>query len=88
MCSWMNSGLTETPAGRPSRMATNSGPCDSPAVNQRSMCRSSHSVRVRSGDGRPHRRNDLGLVRERGELVPGDEEPHLPHGLGDEQVES
>ena len=35
---------TSTPAGRPSIMATSAGPCDSPAVNQRSMPRSSHAV--------------------------------------------
>ena len=37
----MDSG---TPAGSPSRMATSSGPCDSPAVNHRSMYRSSHNA--------------------------------------------
>ena len=32
-------GLTSTPAGRPSRIATSAGPCDSPAVSQRNMRR-------------------------------------------------
>ena len=35
--------VTSTPAGRPSIVATSAGPWDSPAVNQRSMPRSSHA---------------------------------------------
>src|SRR4051812_47226353 len=36
----MTSVVTCMPAGSPSRIATSAGPCDSPAVNQRSMVRS------------------------------------------------
>src|SRR4051812_39140673 len=34
---WMSLLVTSTPAGRPSSTATRAGPCDSPAVSQRSM---------------------------------------------------
>src|SRR5690606_2990993 len=34
---WTSAVVTSTPAGRPSRMPTRAGPCDSPEVSQRSM---------------------------------------------------
>ena len=38
----MSAVLISTPAGTPSQMATRARPCDSPAVSQRNMSRSSH----------------------------------------------
>src|SRR5829696_7415993 len=39
----MSDVRTSTPDGSPSRMPTSAGPCDSPAVNQRSMAASFHA---------------------------------------------
>src|SRR5262245_36299654 len=64
----MSALATPTPAGTPSRIATRAGPCDSPAVSQRSTV---HSLsRVRRGDllgyAHPPRLDDqlthLGLI--------------------------
>ena len=52
-----SSVLVRTPAGRPSRIATSAGPCDSPAVNQRSMAPVSHGAASRD------RRSAAGSLR-------------------------
>src|SRR3954466_11927551 len=62
----MSAVVTRTPAGRPSSTATRAGPCDSPAVSQRTMPPLCRSVALPGGVGhanRPCPRERTGPVR-------------------------
>src|SRR3546814_18542393 len=70
-----------TPAGRPSMMATSSGPWDSPAVSTR-------SISLVSPERLTHGRQHGGLVRQGIARVCGDADAHLEQGLMKEHPEA
>src|SRR5262249_9819627 len=74
----ISADVMDTPAGRPSSTATRAGPCDSPAVTQRSMRPSLPNPRRRSQYGRL-----LGCreaAGEAGRQAQGPTEATPPHG--------
>src|SRR5450756_1917302 len=61
---WTSEVVTSTPAGRPSRIPTRAGPCDSPAVNHRSMPLILPRRLARAGGGPTHGGEPINLELE------------------------
>src|SRR3954453_7308794 len=74
----MTSVVTCTPAGSPSRIATSAGPCDSPAVNQRSMVRSlPRRLRRTGSESLSYSESEKVQTRRKGDTPAGCRPPRL-----------